>query len=99
MKYAPDVVNKVWNIAYNLGHSKYFIFEEKAFVGEDDHLYVNTLMNIPSIDIIQYDPVSGGFGSYHHTHADKLNIIDKNTLQAVGETVLATVIEEGKSVQ
>lgn len=95
MRYAPGIVNKVWNIAYNLGHSDYFIFEEKAYVGEDDHLYVNTLMNIPSIDIIQYDPSSGGFGDYHHTHADNMDLIDKKTLKAVGETVLATVLQEG----
>lgn len=94
MRYAPGVVNKVWNVAYQLGHSEYFIFEEKAYVGEDDHLYVNALMNIPSIDIIQYDPASGGFGDYHHTHADNMELIDKNTLKAVGETVLATVLAE-----
>jgi len=95
MKYAPNIVNKVWGVAAALGHTNYFLFEEKRYVGEDDHLYVNALMNIPSIDIIQYDENTEAFAPYWHTHDDNMEVIDKNTLKAVGETVLATVLMEG----
>lgn len=94
MHYAPYVMDKVWKIAHKLGHHEYFIDKQVQFVGEDDHLYVNKIANIPSIDIIQYDPETGSFNKTWHTHDDNLENIDKNTLQVVGETVLATVLNE-----
>lgn len=99
MKYAPQIVEKVWTIAAALGHNNHFLFEEKRYVGEDDHLYVNALMKIPSIDIIQYDKNTGAFAPYWHTHDDNMETIDKNTLKSVGETVLATVLTEAKQFQ
>lgn len=96
MKYASAYVNLVWNIAADLGHQQYFDPRPTRHVGIDDHVYVNTIANIPSIDIIQYDPKTGSFAPHWHTHDDNMEVIDKATLQAVGETVLATVLEEGK---
>lgn len=94
MHFAPYVVNKVWNIAHQLGHGNYFIDQQVQFVGEDDHLYVNKNANIPSIDIIEYNSETGAFNKTWHTHDDNLENIDKESLQAVGETVLATVLNE-----
>lgn len=94
MYYAPHIVDKVWSIASTLGHSKHFVFQETTHVGEDDHLYVNRIAKIPSIDIIQYDPKTRAFAPHWHTHDDNMSVIDKNTLRAVGETVLATVLQE-----
>ncbi len=94
MYYAPAVVEKVWNVAAELGYSNYFPFRETAHVGEDDHLYVNRITKIPSIDIIQYDAATGAFAPHWHTHDDNMNVIDKNTLKAVGQVVLATVLNE-----
>jgi|SRR5690554_2502301 len=95
--YAPHIVDKVWSIASELGHGKHFVNQETNHVGVDDHLYVNQLAKIPSIDIIQYDPSTGAFAPHWHTHDDNMDIIDKATLQAVGETVLATIIKESDS--
>ncbi len=92
--FAADIVNKVWSNAQMLGHGHHFVFQETNHVGEDDHLYVNQLRQIPSIDIIQFDPQTQAFGRHWHTHDDNMNIIDKNTLKAVGETVLYTVLQE-----
>lgn len=94
--YASHVVEKVWNHAKLLGHGKYFVFQESSHVGEDDHLYVNTIAKIPSIDIIQYDPKTRAFGEHWHTHDDNMSIIDKETLGAVGETILATIYGDAK---
>jgi hypothetical protein len=96
MYYAPHIVDKVWDIASRLGHNKYFSFQETTHVGEDDHLYINKIRKIPSIDIIQYHPSTGAFAPHWHTHDDNMDVIDKETLKAVGETVLSTVILEAK---
>lgn len=92
--YAPQIVDKVWNVAAQLGYSNYFPFTQTAHVGEDDHLYVNRIAKIPSIDIIQYDANTGSFAPHWHTHNDNMDVIDKNTLKAVGQVVLATVYNE-----
>jgi Zn-dependent M28 family amino/carboxypeptidase len=96
MYYAPQIVDKVWGIASALGHGNHFVFQQTSHVGEDDHLYINKIANIPSIDIIQYDPATTAFAPHWHTHDDNMDVIDKNTLAAVGETVLATVLREAK---
>ena len=60
----------------------------------DDHVYVNR-MGIPSIDIIQYDPnTETGFCKQWHTLDDTMDFIDKETLKAVGQTVLEIIYNE-----
>lgn len=94
MEYAPNIVDKVWTKARALGYGKYFINALGGGV-TDDHLYVNRGRNIPSIDIINYDQDSEtGFGSYWHTMDDTMKNIDKETLKAVGQTVLEVVYNE-----
>jgi hypothetical protein len=89
LRYAPSVVQKIWSTANKIGYSGYFSYDVGGYV-TDDHLYVNTMANIPCIDII--DRTS--FGSYHHTHADNMSIIDANTLKAVGQTLLHVIYSE-----
>lgn len=94
MYYAAHVVNKVWSAAEKLGFSQYFVNAQGGAV-TDDHLYVNKMAGIPSIDIIQYDPnTESGFGAYWHTTNDTMENIDKNTLYAVGTTLLDIVYAE-----
>lgn len=96
MYYAAGVVNKVWQIASQLGYGNHFINRRTEAI-TDDHLYVNSIAGIPSIDIIQYDPnTPSNFGEYWHTHDDDMSIISKTTLKAVGQTVLETIYREGK---
>lgn len=91
--FAPDIVNKVWAVGKNLGYGNYFIDDIMGNT-TDDHLYVNTLAKIPCIDIVHMDPVTGTYGTHHHTHQDKLDLIDKNTLKVVGQTVLEVLYNE-----
>lgn len=95
MRYAPKIVEKVWRTAQQLGHGSYFIPQNTGMI-TDDHLFINENANIPTIDIIQYGPESSNkyFGDYHHTHQDNMSIISKQTLQAVGETVVHVVYNE-----
>lgn len=89
--YAPDVVTKVWATAAQLGFSAYFINEEGGGV-TDDHLYINRILSIPTIDIIHLDQ-SGqhSFFEHWHTQKDDMSSIDPKTLEAVGKTVLAVI--------
>ena len=92
--YAGSVVTKVWSQAQSLGFANYFI-NQKGGAITDDHIYVNQIMGIPSIDIIQYDPNSGsGFGTYWHTTSDTMDNVDKNTLNAVGTTLMHVIYNE-----
>ncbi|MDQ3071889.1 MAG: M28 family peptidase [Bacteroidota bacterium] len=94
VKYAPQVVNKVWSMASKLGYSKYFIFNYTHPL-TDDHRYINEMANIPCIDIIDYDAIrEQGFHPTWHTHADNITIIDRNTLKAVGHTVMSVIYNE-----
>jgi hypothetical protein len=92
--YAGSVVEKVWQTARNLGYGQYFKDKAGGAV-TDDHLPVNANRHIPSIDIIQYDEDTGsGFGWYWHTVNDNMSNIGKETLKAVGQTVLEVVYKE-----
>jgi len=92
--YARSVLDQVWKTARQLGYGSYFSFEKTAQI-IDDHRYVNEIIGIPSIDIIQYDHgTESNFGSYWHTHNDDISTIDKNTLKAVGETVMHVIYSE-----
>ena len=95
MQFAPKVVNKVWNTARSLGYSNYFVNTNSPGI-MDDHIFINRDAKIPMIDIVEYDPDSPSyyFGSYHHTKNDNMSVISKQTLQAVGETVLYTIYNE-----
>lgn len=92
MEYAPSVVDKVWTAASRLGFSHHFINTKIGFT-TDDHQFVNEIGKIPMIDIINYDPVTG-FGDFHHTRKDNMEIISKETLQAVGQTLLHVLYYE-----
>jgi hypothetical protein len=93
MVFAPAVVKKIWALARGLGLAKYFIDSESDPL-IDDHLYINRDARIPTVDIIDYDTRRGGFPSSWHTIGDTLDKIDRNTLAAVGRTVLAVVYQE-----
>lgn len=95
MQFAPKVVKKVWKKARDLGYDGYFVKDNSPGI-MDDHVFVNRDSKIPMIDIVEYEPNSGSyyFGDYHHTHRDDIDIIDKYTLQAVGETLLYLIYHE-----
>ncbi|MDP6908181.1 MAG: M28 family peptidase [Flavobacteriales bacterium] len=94
MQYAEHVLRKVWDTGNQLGYEDYFRYNRTPAL-VDDHNYINEIAQIPCIDIIQYDSSNDvGFGSYWHTHADNMDVIESNTLKAVGQTVLQVVYNE-----
>ena len=96
LQFAASVVNKVWKAAADAGYSSYFLFEKTRPI-TDDHYYVNLYSGIPTIDIIHLGP--GGNQPFHpswHTPDDNIEVIDKNVLKAVGQTVLEVLYREDK---
>lgn len=93
LEYAPSVVDKVWSTAARLGYTDYFI---KTNVGgiTDDHVFINEIAKIPTIDIVHYQTGVGFFGDYHHSRKDNFSIISKETLSAVGTTLMNVVYYE-----
>lgn len=94
VQFAGSVNNQIWDIAERLGYGKFFIKQEAGGI-TDDHVYVNTVAKIPMVDILHQELNSNRtFGVYHHTHGDNMSIIDKNTLKAVGQTVIQVLYQE-----
>jgi len=94
LKYANSLVERIWGTASRLGYSNVFVNQPQAEI-LDDHVFVNEIAQIPTVDIVHYDPVVGYFGDYHHSQKDNLSLISKETLGIVG-TVLVTFIYEEK---
>jgi len=103
MRFAPDIVNKVWDIARHLGYSNYFTHETSGMT-TDDHTYINQIAGIPTIDIVDYrithapdGSINGGdYPYFHHKHSDKMDIIDTNTLKMVGRVIMTVIYSEGQ---
>jgi hypothetical protein len=94
MQYAPMIVRNIWDIASRLGYSTVFVDAEGGGL-TDDHTAVNEVGKIQMIDIVELHPnTPETFWKYHHTHGDNLSNIDKNTLKAVGQTVLSVLYQE-----
>lgn len=92
MTYAGGYVERVWRTATKLGFGRYFLNQATYYPITDDHYYVSTIAGIPCMDIIDYKPnTETGFADWWHTRQDNMQNINKQTLQAVGETVLTTI--------
>ena len=90
--YAGSYVERLWREASRLGYGRYFVQKATYYPITDDHYYVNTIAGIPCVDIIDYKMnTETGFAEWWHTQHDDIQNINKQTLQAVGETVLTTI--------
>ncbi len=83
---APEVVDRVWNIARRLGFGDIFHRETRHTVN-DDHIPLNDA-GIPTIDVIDFDY------DYWHTPEDTPDKVTASSLGAVG-TVMARLIYRG----
>ena len=94
-EYAGSVQQQVWQAASHAGYSSFFVYADGGAI-TDDHVPVNQIAGIKTIDIINLtsDP-SNPFAAHWHTHRDNMDIIDKSTLKAVGQTLLQVIFEMG----
>ena len=95
LQYAPEIVKKVWRSAREVGFGSYFPKRMGGMV-TDDHVPVNRYAEIPTIDIIPFYPdcKQSGVGPTWHTLADNMENIDRNTLRAVGQTLVQVIYKE-----
>lgn len=91
-QFAAWVSNEVWRIAREIGYADYFS-NEIGHPINDDHIAMNTIAKIPTIDIIhlENDSENGSFYPYWHTLNDNLEQIDAKTLEMVGNVVLNVI--------
>lgn len=91
--YAPDIVRNVWQTADRLGYGNLFVNRNVGGI-TDDHVYVNEIIRIPTINIIDYyDGRDKGFFEYWHTLEDTIDKISKDSLKGVGQTVITVIYE------
>lgn len=93
VQYASNVVEKIWRTAAQLGYGSYFVNRKSGFI-TDDHVPVNEQHRAPSVDIINLKDSQTGFASHWHTLNDTMDNINRNTLHAVGQTVMEVIYLE-----
>lgn len=83
LDYAPSVVREVWKTADRLG-VRAFVSRRRHRV-EDDHIPLNEVAGIPTIDIIDFDYPRPGLGApqYWHTEQDVPENCSGESLAAV----------------
>ncbi len=94
LRHARSIVEKVWQAAHAAGYGSTFPARSGGYV-TDDHVPVNEVAGIPCIDIINHYPdcEQSSFGPTWHTVNDDMQHIDRNTLQAVGQTLVQLIFQ------
>jgi hypothetical protein len=89
MGFAAGLMNKMWDAATAIGYGNIFVNELTSAI-LDDHLYINQILHIPTIDVVQN---SHNYSFYPHWHTlnDNLDAVDKETLRIVANVTLKTI--------
>ena len=85
---APEVVQRVWSQARDLGYERYFDAQAKYPI-TDDHVPLNKA-GMHVIDVIDIDYVSPSM-NYHHTMQDTIDKVSVGSLKVMGDVALALV--------
>ena len=88
---APEVVERVWSVAEQIGLGSMFPRRAGGFI-TDDHIPLNQA-GIRTIDIIDFD--YGPSNEYWHTHQDIVENTSPVGLEAVGRVLVALVFNGG----
>ena len=93
-QFAARILDKVWSTAHELGYQDSFVKVDGPEI-TDDHVFVNSIANIPMIDIIDLRTDGTNiFTPVWHTQYDNLENIDKTTLEMVANVLLAVLWNE-----
>jgi glutaminyl-peptide cyclotransferase len=85
---APEVVQRVWETARQLGYAKNFIPRQGDTI-TDDHVPLINIAGFRVIDVIDIEYVTtSGPTNYHHTSLDTMDKISAQSLQIVGDVAL-----------
>ena len=100
---APEVVNRVWQTAADLGYGDHFLKQAGDYI-TDDHLpFLAKGMHVIDVLDLQYGPLPSGAGpqtqpnpNYHHTMGDTFDKLSAKSFQVVGD-VAVTLVSPPKS--
>ena len=88
-RYANSFVNEIWQAAARLGYGDLFINQGCGGV-TDDHVFVNRMLQIPCVDIIDTrTDTDGTFCPEWHTTHDTMDNISRETLGKVGRVLVS----------
>ena len=98
MQYAPEVVQRVWQAAAELGYSDYFIAQPGIQITDDHRPLQNKGLRVIDVLDIQYGPLPAVHDAttlsnpnYHHTTQDTFDKVSARSLQIVGDVALTLV--------
>lgn len=76
----PQMTDQLWQAAYDLGYSSYFIDQEKYNILDDHIPFIEA--GIPAVDIIDFDY------PWWHTLSDTVDKVSPQSLEIVGKTLI-----------
>jgi Zn-dependent M28 family amino/carboxypeptidase len=98
VQYAPEVVQKVWQTAADLGYSNYFLAQPGIQVTDDHRPLQNKGLRVIDVLDIQYGPLPAvhdastpSSPNYHHTTMDTIDKLSARSLQVVGDVAVTLV--------
>lgn len=90
---APQIVEKVWNVAHRLGYQRYFRSDSAGrHTLTDDHVELQRV-GIRAIDVVDFDYPAW------HTPEDDLSKVSAASLQVVGDVALALIRLEARATE
>ncbi|MBM3153439.1 MAG: M28 family peptidase [Chloroflexi bacterium] len=84
----PALAAEIWGQAESLGYGRIFIAEPRHRITDDHIPFLEA--GIPAVDIIDFDY------AYWHTTADTADKVSPDSLQIVGDTLLAWLIQRNR---
>ncbi len=95
---APEVVQRVWQAAAELGYSNYFLAQPGLQITDDQLPLQKKGLRVIDVVDIQYGPLPAVYDAstpsdpnYHHTTQDTFDKLSARSLQAVGDVALTLV--------
>ncbi|MDZ7796305.1 MAG: M28 family peptidase [Candidatus Marinimicrobia bacterium] len=92
MKYAPDLVLEIWDIAYNLAYQHVFP-KRTGYEIHDDHIPLNQIAGIPTIVLIDFDYTHRGRNLWHTTH-DLPSYCSPGSLQIIADVLITWLLRQ-----
>ena len=89
---APEVVQKVWGLAKDMGYEKYFIPQAKEAITDDHVPLIKAglrVIDVIDIDYGQRDASGVVLTSYHHTMGDTIDHVSVKSMKIVGDVAVA----------
>jgi glutaminyl-peptide cyclotransferase len=89
---APEVVQRVWETAKDMGYEKYFIPEAKEPITDDHVPLIKAGLRVIDVIDIDYGPRDAAGAvttNYHHTLDDTIDKVSAKSMKIVGDVALA----------